>query len=96
MKQIRAFLKFIFIALVKGYQYFISPMMGSNCRFYPTCSSYMIEAIEVHGPLKGLYLGTKRILRCHPYSEGGVDPVPPCKCSHSQEHAEKLPNSDRL
>lgn len=72
--------KLILIGFVKGYQYLISPMLGSNCRFYPTCSSYMIEAIEKHGAVKGIYLGVKRLLRCHPYSEGGVDLVPDAKC----------------
>lgn len=77
--------KLILIGFVKGYQYLISPMLGSNCRFYPTCSSYMIEAIEKHGVLKGIYLGTRRLLRCHPYSEGGVDLVPDAKCRCNSE-----------
>ena len=84
-------LKTLLILPIRGYQYLISPMLGSNCRFYPSCSHYMIEAIEVHGILKGGYLGIRRILRCHPYSEGGMDPVPPrCGCgqpdSHDQEN----------
>lgn len=70
----------LLIALVRFYQLFLSPVMGNNCRFYPTCSSYMIEAIRTHGALKGLWLGTRRILRCHPYSDGGLDPVPEPKC----------------
>ncbi len=65
-----------FILLVRGYSYLISPLLGNNCRYYPSCSSYMQEAIELHGVLRGLWLGTKRILRCHPFHEGGVDPVP--------------------
>lgn len=74
------------ILLVRLYQIAISPFLGNNCRFYPSCSSYMIEAIQVHGVFKGLYLGTRRILRCHPYSDGGLDPVPPCGCRHGPEH----------
>ncbi|MEH6624931.1 MAG: membrane protein insertion efficiency factor YidD [Motiliproteus sp.] len=66
------------IALVKGYQWLISPFLGTHCRFYPSCSAYCIEAMETHGPLKGLYLGVRRVLRCHPFHEGGIDPVPPC------------------
>ncbi|MEH6443327.1 MAG: membrane protein insertion efficiency factor YidD [Oceanospirillaceae bacterium] len=66
----------IFLLLIKIYQYVISPMLGNNCRFYPTCSSYTKEAIEIHGPFKGLWLGCKRIVKCHPYHDGGVDLVP--------------------
>ena len=66
-----------FLLLIKIYQYAISPLLGSNCRFYPTCSSYTKEAVELHGGLKGGWLGLRRILKCHPYNEGGVDLVPP-------------------
>ncbi|TCK09567.1 membrane protein insertion efficiency factor YidD [Marinobacterium mangrovicola] len=74
--------------LIRGYQYLISPFLGSNCRFYPTCSSYAIEAIRSHGPLYGSWLALKRILRCHPLSEGGIDPVPPRQscCKHPEHH----------
>ncbi|MBW1618360.1 MULTISPECIES: membrane protein insertion efficiency factor YidD [Empedobacter] len=65
-----------FILLVRFYQLAISPWMGSNCRYQPTCSSYMIEALKEHGLLKGLWLGTKRISRCHPWGGHGYDPVP--------------------
>jgi len=61
---------------IKFYQYFISPLTGRNCRFYPTCSSYALEAIEKHGTVKGSVLAGKRILRCHPFHAGGFDPVP--------------------
>lgn len=64
------------IYLVRGYQLLLSPFLGSNCRFYPTCSNYMVEAIELHGVLRGLWLGVRRLSRCHPYHEGGIDPVP--------------------
>lgn len=67
------------ILLVRAYQYLISPLLGSNCRYYPTCSAYMIEAIETHGVLKGLWLGTRRLCRCHPWGSHGHDPVPPAK-----------------
>ena len=73
MKQL---LSAFLILLVRGYQLFLSPIMGQNCRFYPTCSSYTMEAIELYGPFKGLWLGIKRISRCHPGSDGGIDPVP--------------------
>ncbi|MCG6910450.1 MAG: membrane protein insertion efficiency factor YidD [Deltaproteobacteria bacterium] len=65
-----------FLKLIKGYQYFISPMLMPACRFYPSCSEYAHEAIERHGVAKGLLLAAKRILRCHPFNPGGVDPVP--------------------
>lgn len=61
---------------IRFYQYAISPMMASHCRHYPTCSQYAIEAIQHHGALKGSYLAGTRLLRCHPWAEGGYDPVP--------------------
>jgi len=64
------------IAIIKGYQLFISPHLGQCCRFHPTCSCYAQEAIERHGAVRGLSLTTRRILRCHPFNEGGIDPVP--------------------
>lgn len=67
------------IALIKGYKRYISPMLGHHCRFYPTCSSYAIEALKVHGLCKGLALTAWRLLRCGPWCEGGFDPVPPKK-----------------
>lgn len=62
------------------YRYAISPLIGPRCRFYPTCSTYAVEAIKLHGAIKGGYLAIKRILRCNPLSEGGEDPVPPRAC----------------
>ena len=61
--------------LVRGYQKFISPALGPRCRYYPSCSNYMLEALRVHGAIKGLLLGTWRVLRCNPWSLGGVDHV---------------------
>ena len=63
--------------LVRGYQIALSPMMGGACRFHPSCSNYMIEALTVHGAFKGFLLGAWRILRCHPFGMHGYDPVPP-------------------
>ena len=62
--------------VLRGYRYLISPMLGPCCRFYPSCSSYAIEAIEQHGSAHGLWLAVRRLLRCNPWNEGGVDPVP--------------------
>jgi putative membrane protein insertion efficiency factor len=61
---------------IRFYQYAVSPLMASHCRHYPTCSQYAAEAITHHGALKGLILAIRRILRCHPWAEGGYDPVP--------------------
>jgi putative membrane protein insertion efficiency factor len=69
-------MKTVLLALLKAYQYAIAPMLGSNCRFAPSCSSYAREAIERHGALKGSWLAARRVLRCHPYHPGGYDPVP--------------------
>lgn len=63
-------------ALVRGYQYLFRPMLGSNCRFAPSCSDYALEAIGKYGALKGSWLALRRIARCHPYHPGGYDPVP--------------------
>jgi putative membrane protein insertion efficiency factor len=65
------------ILLVKVYQWVISPLLPQSCRYTPTCSSYMIEALRVWGPIKGTYLGIKRIASCHPWGGSGYDPVPP-------------------
>lgn len=69
----------IIISLVKAYQRWLSPILGNNCRFSPTCSFYTIEAINRFGVLKGSWLAGKRILKCHPLNAGGEDPVPPLK-----------------
>lgn len=83
--------------LLRAYQLTISPLMGPRCRFYPSCSNYALEALQVHGAAKGSLLALKRVCRCHPWNDGGVDPVPPlaqagkqdnssttaCGCNHS-------------
>ncbi len=69
-------MKTVLLALLRGYQYAIGPLLGANCRFAPSCSDYAQEAIVKHGALKGVWLAMRRILRCHPYHSGGYDPVP--------------------
>ncbi len=69
-------IKKIFIFPVRLYQLFLSPFLGGRCRYAPSCSVYMIEAIEEWGVIKGIYLGTKRLLSCHPWGGHGYDPVP--------------------
>lgn len=82
--------------LIKGYQWFISPILPGSCRFYPTCSSYALEALDVHGPVKGAWLALKRIGRCHPWNDGGIDPVPGTAdhrscCGHDHKHTHTNP-----
>ena len=69
-------MRHVLILLVRFYQKAISPLFPASCRFYPTCSSYMITALEKHGLILGLLMGSARILRCNPFNRGGVDPVP--------------------
>jgi putative membrane protein insertion efficiency factor len=66
----------LFIGLIRIYQLCLSPFLGANCRFYPSCSAYAIEAINKHGVMKGSYLAILRLGRCHPWCDGGHDPVP--------------------
>ena len=69
-------MKTVLLALLRAYQYVLRPMLGNNCRFYPSCSDYAREAIEQYGPLRGVWLAIRRVGRCHPYHPGGFDPVP--------------------
>lgn len=71
------------IALIRVYQRFLSPLLGQNCRFHPSCSRYAVEALQVHGAIKGTILSGWRILRCQPFCKGGFDPVPPRGMWHS-------------
>ncbi|MFH0781459.1 MAG: membrane protein insertion efficiency factor YidD [Pseudomonadota bacterium] len=68
-------LKAVIIGILKGYKYFLSPLLPPSCRFFPTCSTYTMQAIEKYGVIRGSFLGLRRILRCHPFSRGGYDPV---------------------
>ena len=73
----RVWIRRLFILPIKGYKKFISPLLGNNCRFYPTCSEYMMQAIEIHGVIKGILLGTWRILRCNPFARAALIPFRP-------------------
>lgn len=66
----------LLVWLLRAYQLLVSPMLGQNCRFYPTCSNYAVEALKVHGAARGSVLALRRVCRCHPWDEGGVDLVP--------------------
>jgi len=76
MKQLLQILSLPFIALIKLYQWIISPAIGPRCRFTPTCSEYAVEALKKHGLIKGSWLVIKRVSRCHPWGGHGYDPVP--------------------
>jgi putative membrane protein insertion efficiency factor len=80
-------MKQLLVRLLRAYQLLLSPMLGQNCRFYPTCSNYSIEAIRTHGAARGSYLALRRVCRCHPWNEGGVDLVPPLHDKNSSTTA---------
>lgn len=69
-------MKTLLQALVRCYRWFVSPLLGSNCRYHPSCSAYALEALETHGALRGSWLALRRIGRCHPWGGAGHDPVP--------------------
>ncbi len=72
----------VLITLIRAYSYLISPLLGNNCRYLPTCSQYAREAIEIHGTWRGAWLALRRVGSCHPWHEGGYDPVPDCNSEH--------------
>lgn len=76
----------VLIAGVRLYQAALSPMLGGQCRFHPTCSNYAIEALREHGPFSGTWLTIRRVARCHPLRRGGYDPVPPREPEHRVTH----------
>ena len=69
----------LLLLLVRGYQLFVSPLLGPRCRFYPSCSAYAVTALQTHGALRGSWLAVRRLGRCHPWNPGGVDHVPPAR-----------------
>jgi putative membrane protein insertion efficiency factor len=81
-------LGWILRAVIRAYQYLLSPLIGPTCRYLPSCSDYASEAIATHGPLNGSWLGLRRICRCHPWGGHGYDPVPP---RARQRHPDGLP-----
>jgi putative membrane protein insertion efficiency factor len=85
MKWVRLIFSKLIVGLVRFYQLAISPWLGKSCRYQPTCSQYMIEAVDEWGPLKGFWLGIKRIGSCHPWGGHGYDPVP--KRKSNKEHS---------
>jgi putative membrane protein insertion efficiency factor len=75
----------VFLGIINSYRYLISPLLGQHCRFHPSCSAFTKEAIQEYGAVKGGWLGIKRICRCHPYHQGGYDPVPKPSASTQQK-----------
>jgi putative membrane protein insertion efficiency factor len=75
-------MRWFIIQLIRGYRYLLSPWLGNHCRFYPTCSAYAIIAIERHGVVQGCWISVLRLLRCHPWSAGGIDQVPEDQHGH--------------
>jgi len=69
-------MKIVSLSIIKLYQTILSPFLGNNCRFYPSCSNYAIEAIKKHGSIKGYWLSIKRIMKCQPFHKGGFDQIP--------------------
>jgi hypothetical protein len=80
-------MKKLLLFLLRAYQWCISPFLGQNCRFYPSCSQYAAEAIQEHGAIKGSALAARRLCKCHPWNPGGFDPVP-------KKHSENPPAAD--
>jgi putative membrane protein insertion efficiency factor len=84
LSPVSGFVVYLMVGAIRLYQRFLSPLLGQNCRFHPSCSQYAIEALREHGVVKGSALAVWRILRCQPFCRGGLDPVPP---SRSRPHA---------
>ena len=76
-------MRWAIIQLIRGYRYLLSPWLGNHCRFYPSCSSYAQTAVERFGVVRGGGMAIARLLRCHPWSAGGIDEVPQRDCGHS-------------
>jgi putative membrane protein insertion efficiency factor len=76
-------MKHLLLLLLRGYKLAISPFLGQNCRFYPSCSDYAAQAIALHGPGRGSLLAARRLCKCHPWHPGGLDPVPTQSSGHS-------------
>ena len=76
-------MRWLIIKLIHGYRYLVSPWLGNHCRYYPSCSSYAVTAIERFGVLRGSAMAITRLLRCHPWSTGGIDQVPEKETGHS-------------
>ncbi|HUA40145.1 MAG TPA: membrane protein insertion efficiency factor YidD [Streptosporangiaceae bacterium] len=82
----------ILVVLLTGYRRFISPLLGPTCRYYPSCSAYALEAVQLHGALRGSWLAARRLSRCHPFHAGGIDPVPGSELAEASARSESGSN----
>lgn len=96
-------MKYVLIGLLKVYRLVVSPLYGNVCRYYPSCSAYALRAVEVHGAVRGSWLAGRRLLRCHPWTPGGYDPVPGTPEWHEEQavlaahgHTDRPGHVDRL
>ncbi|HEX6150809.1 membrane protein insertion efficiency factor YidD [Nocardioides sp.] len=80
-------MKYLLIGLLRAYRAVISPLYGQVCRYYPSCSAYALEAVTVHGSVRGSWLAVRRLARCHPWAAGGYDPVPAAERSPAADHS---------
>jgi putative membrane protein insertion efficiency factor len=88
-------MKSVLLLLLRGYKYLISPMLGQNCRFYPSCSEYAAQAISEYGAVKGSLMAGKRLCKCHPWHEGGVDLVPPKDAPKQDSKEQNTSHTDK-
>jgi uncharacterized protein len=88
--------KYVLIGLLRAYRFAISPLYGQVCRYHPSCSAYALEAVTVHGSLKGTWLAIRRVGRCHPWARGGYDPVPPRKGAIAPAEETSRQQPDRM
>ena len=80
----------VLVQAIRGYRGFVSPLLPPSCRFYPSCSAYALEAVQVHGALRGTWLAVRRLSRCHPFHAGGLDPVPLARSRDADPNSREL------
>ncbi len=86
-------MKHVLVALLRVYRAVVSPLYGQVCRYHPSCSAYALEAVQVHGSLRGTWMSARRVGRCHPWAAGGYDPVPPARGAPPPDDPAPAPSS---